>query len=445
MAPAELSSGLASPPEHYNPHLPRRRKRLAAQQSPRGTLPPPMALPRDVPRACCAGRCCCAAAPRGARRPPPCYGRPRSLAGPSTARVLRQVSPHGAVWAPRAGEARPPSGLACAAASRDTPVRQPHAVRAFLAAAAAVCVLGGIGTARLAQGLTTDQLIFIQARCCHPSASLVRSAQMRCASCRPNGSEHCSTVTSTLAGWLDRPTALEERPQARNDDAGLHVAVADAVHPPNRVQAWKAVDRAYVDKSFNGQPWFKLREQYLKREPMQDRNEAYAAVRKLLATLDDPFTRFLEPERYAALRRGTSGVVTGVGLEVAFSQAEATRGKLLVRHRCCRRTMPCWRSSNRPLSASRVCALRAGARPESSSHLHALAGGRPGSQRARRSRRGPGSGRDRGHRRRGARGAVAVRGRGAPAGRARKHGRDHLPRESGGALTFRQPQAVRCS
>jgi carboxyl-terminal processing protease len=86
-----------------------------------------------------------------------------------------------------------------------------------------------------------------------------------------------------------------------------------------------------VDKTFNGTPWFKMREQYLKREPMRDREEAYAAIRKLLATLDDPFTRFLEPARYAALRRGTSGSVTGVGLEVAFSQADATLGKLVVR------------------------------------------------------------------------------------------------------------------
>lgn len=40
--------------------------------------------------------------------------------------------------------------------------------------------------------------------------------------------------------------------------------------------------------------------------------------RTLMAQLDDPFTRFLEPARYAALKRGTAGSVTGVGLEVGF-------------------------------------------------------------------------------------------------------------------------------
>ena len=72
------------------------------------------------------------------------------------------------------------------------------------------------------------------------------------------------------------------------------------------MQAWRAVDKAYVDKGFNGQTWFRVKEKYLKEEPMTDRGETYAAIRKLLASLDDPFTRFLEPDKYAVLRRGAS-------------------------------------------------------------------------------------------------------------------------------------------
>jgi hypothetical protein len=53
--------------------------------------------------------------------------------------------------------------------------------------------------------------------------------------------------------------------------------------------------------------WLQLREDYLKKQPMVDRQQTYAAISKLLATLDDPFTRFLPPERLTALRRGTQG------------------------------------------------------------------------------------------------------------------------------------------
>ncbi|BBN14313.1 carboxyl-terminal processing protease [Marchantia polymorpha subsp. ruderalis] len=84
------------------------------------------------------------------------------------------------------------------------------------------------------------------------------------------------------------------------------------------LEAWRTVDRAYVDKSFNGQSWFRYREDVLRREPMKTREETYAAIRKMLATLDDPFTRFLEPDKFKALKSGTSGALTGVGLEVGF-------------------------------------------------------------------------------------------------------------------------------
>ena len=37
------------------------------------------------------------------------------------------------------------------------------------------------------------------------------------------------------------------------------------------LEAWRAVDRAYVDKSFNGQSWFRVRSGFLQRkEDMED-------------------------------------------------------------------------------------------------------------------------------------------------------------------------------
>jgi hypothetical protein len=45
------------------------------------------------------------------------------------------------------------------------------------------------------------------------------------------------------------------------------------------------VDRAYVDKTFNGQSWFRYREAAVKKTPMDTRSETYAAIRAMLATL----------------------------------------------------------------------------------------------------------------------------------------------------------------
>jgi carboxyl-terminal processing protease len=65
---------------------------------------------------------------------------------------------------------------------------------------------------------------------------------------------------------------------------------------------------------------------------MEDRGETYDAIRTSLRLLDDPFTRFLDPDRYAALKRGNAGTVTGVGLEVGFSN-ESGRNRMVVRAR----------------------------------------------------------------------------------------------------------------
>lgn len=79
------------------------------------------------------------------------------------------------------------------------------------------------------------------------------------------------------------------------------------------------------------QPCVQLREKYIKDEDMSDTKATYQTIHKALATLDDPFTRFLEPPQFAALRRGTAGSVTGVGLEIGF-ETHANDSQLVVRH-----------------------------------------------------------------------------------------------------------------
>lgn len=49
--------------------------------------------------------------------------------------------------------------------------------------------------------------------------------------------------------------------------------------------------RAYVDKTFNGNNWSLVREKTLRETKMNTREDTYAAIRKTLALLGDPFTR----------------------------------------------------------------------------------------------------------------------------------------------------------
>ena len=80
-------------------------------------------------------------------------------------------------------------------------------------------------------------------------------------------------------------------------------------------EVWRIVNRAYLDESFNHQNWWFTRQRILK-QPLNDRTETYRAIRQMLGSLDDPYTRLLPPEQYRSLQTNTSGELTGVGLQI---------------------------------------------------------------------------------------------------------------------------------
>ncbi|MBD0394766.1 MAG: PDZ domain-containing protein [Microcoleus sp. C1-bin4] len=94
---------------------------------------------------------------------------------------------------------------------------------------------------------------------------------------------------------------------------------AAALTPEQKLlsEAWRIVNRSYVDDKFNNHNWWSIREKAVK-EPLKDREQTYTAIQGMLANLDDPFTRLLKPEQYRSLQVNTSGELTGVGLQIAI-------------------------------------------------------------------------------------------------------------------------------
>ncbi|BAY89039.1 MULTISPECIES: carboxyl-terminal processing protease CtpA [unclassified Tolypothrix] len=91
-------------------------------------------------------------------------------------------------------------------------------------------------------------------------------------------------------------------------------------------EVWRIVNRNYLDETFNHQNWATVRQKALEK-PLKNQEAAYAAVQNMLKSLDDPFTRFLDPEQYRSLQVNTSGELTGVGLQIAL---DPKTGKLEV-------------------------------------------------------------------------------------------------------------------
>ncbi|CAN8075895.1 unnamed protein product [Agarophyton chilense] len=80
-------------------------------------------------------------------------------------------------------------------------------------------------------------------------------------------------------------------------------------------EAWRIVDQSFIDRTFNQKDWFQTRMRAVKKS-YGSMDEAYKAIRDMLALLEDPYTRFLTPPEYISLSSSTTGEVAGVGVEM---------------------------------------------------------------------------------------------------------------------------------
>ncbi len=92
-----------------------------------------------------------------------------------------------------------------------------------------------------------------------------------------------------------------------------------ALTEPQRlvVEVWHIVNRAYVDSTFNGHNWQKVRQTALQ-QPLETMAQAGTVIQEMLSQLDDPFTRVLPQSQYRNLQTTTAGELTGVGLQIGL-------------------------------------------------------------------------------------------------------------------------------
>ncbi|PZO50409.1 MAG: peptidase S41 [Phormidesmis priestleyi] len=111
---------------------------------------------------------------------------------------------------------------------------------------------------------------------------------------------------------------------------GLHWANGQAfTESPKELvdEVWQLIDHEYVDSSFNSLDWDEVRTKYLNQN-YTDQEEAYTAVREMLEQLEDPYTRFMDPQEFSNMQIDTSGELTGVGIQI--SQEEDTKKIVVV-------------------------------------------------------------------------------------------------------------------
>lgn len=100
--------------------------------------------------------------------------------------------------------------------------------------------------------------------------------------------------------------------------AGIHLSSqASFRESPKELidEVWQIIEKNYVDGTFNQVDWKAVRTEFLSRNYTSDK-QAFEAIREMLSKLDDPYTRFMDPEEFKNMQIDTSGELTGVGIQL---------------------------------------------------------------------------------------------------------------------------------
>ena len=86
-------------------------------------------------------------------------------------------------------------------------------------------------------------------------------------------------------------------------------------------QTWQIVFRDYLDVTgdYSADKWRVLRRDVLAKSYGSSK-DAYEAIRGMLASLDDPYTRFMDPREFKEMQIDTSGELSGVGIQLSLDK-----------------------------------------------------------------------------------------------------------------------------
>lgn len=107
--------------------------------------------------------------------------------------------------------------------------------------------------------------------------------------------------------------------------ASFFINSAAFASPPSDLYdtVWKLINTKYVDQTSNMQNWNLWRHKYDRYLNSDD--DAYVAISTMVASLDDPYTKFLDPKDFAEETSSIRGSLKGIGVQIATKD-----GKLMV-------------------------------------------------------------------------------------------------------------------
>lgn len=83
---------------------------------------------------------------------------------------------------------------------------------------------------------------------------------------------------------------------------------------------WRLINTKYVDQTDNMQDWNTWRHKYDKY--INTDEDAYVAIETMVASLDDPYTKFLDPKEFSEETSSIKGSLKGIGVQIGMKDSK---------------------------------------------------------------------------------------------------------------------------
>ena len=89
------------------------------------------------------------------------------------------------------------------------------------------------------------------------------------------------------------------------------------------INSWKIVKKRYYDSTLNHQDWDRWKDRYV--DKIETEQDAHLAINTMLASLDDPYSRFLDASEYSEQTTNIDSKIVGIGVNIT-----TVSGKIVV-------------------------------------------------------------------------------------------------------------------
>lgn len=124
-----------------------------------------------------------------------------------------------------------------------------------------------------------------------------------------------------LFNYLSTQSKYNLRPTGLTTDALINKQSTD----PKRLflKTWRIIKTKYYDPTLNGQDWTRWNKHYV--DQIHSTEDAYVAINSMLASLDDPYSKFMDEKEYLEQTTNIDAKIVGIGVNIISAS-----GKVIV-------------------------------------------------------------------------------------------------------------------